>query len=85
MRLIYWIWSAITGFFVGLIARAVLPGSDQMGFLMTMLLGILGSLVGGFVSSLIKKPAEGARFTAAGFLMSVIGAILLLLLWRYLA
>jgi uncharacterized membrane protein YeaQ/YmgE (transglycosylase-associated protein family) len=83
MRLIHWIWAAITGFIVGLIARAVLPGSDQMGFLMTTALGILGSLIGGFLGSLIKKPVEGARFHPAGFLLSVIGAILLLLLWRY--
>jgi uncharacterized membrane protein YeaQ/YmgE (transglycosylase-associated protein family) len=85
MRLIHWIWAAITGFVVGLIARAILPGSDKMGFLMTMVLGILGSLVGGFIGSLINKPAEGSQFHAAGFFMSLIGAILLLLLWRFIA
>jgi uncharacterized membrane protein YeaQ/YmgE (transglycosylase-associated protein family) len=62
MRLIHWTWSAITGLIVGLIARAIMPGADNMGLFMTMILGIAGSLVGGFVGSLLKKPAEGARF-----------------------
>jgi uncharacterized membrane protein YeaQ/YmgE (transglycosylase-associated protein family) len=77
------IWSIIVGFLVGLIARAILPGGNQMGFLATTLLGILGSVVGGFIGGLISKPADGAKFHPAGCLMSVIGAILLLGLWRY--
>ncbi len=78
------IWSIIVGFFVGLIARAVLPGVDHLGFIMTTLVGIAGSLLGGFVGSLIKKPAEGARFHPAGFFMSIVGAVILLLLLRFL-
>jgi len=53
-----------------------------MGFIATVVLGILGSLVGGFIGGVISKPAEGSKFHPAGFLMSVIGAIVLLLLWR---
>src|SRR5947207_15921148 len=83
MGIFHMLWSIITGFLIGLIARAILPGADQMGFIATTVLGILGSLAGGFIGGLISKPAEGSKFHPAGFLMSVIGAIVLLLLWRY--
>ncbi|HTY23711.1 MAG TPA: GlsB/YeaQ/YmgE family stress response membrane protein [Desulfomonilaceae bacterium] len=82
MKLIHWIWAAVTGFVVGLIARAVLPGADHMGIIGTTIVGILGSLVGGWIGGLIKKPAEGSKFHPAGFLMSLVGAIVLLLIWR---
>lgn len=78
----HFIWSVIVGFFVGLIARAVLPGADKMGLIMTTLVGIAGSIVGGFVGNLIKKPEPGSKFHPAGFLMSIIGAVLLLLILR---
>jgi uncharacterized membrane protein YeaQ/YmgE (transglycosylase-associated protein family) len=77
------IWSIIIGFIVGLIARAVMPGVDAMGFWMTTLIGIGGSLVGGFIGSLIKRPADGAMFHPAGFIMSIIGALLLLWLLQH--
>ncbi len=83
MGCLHAIWSVITGFLIGLLARAILPGSNRMGFIMTVILGIAGSLVGGFLSSLVSKPPEGSRFHAAGFLWSVVGAIVLLLLWRF--
>jgi uncharacterized membrane protein YeaQ/YmgE (transglycosylase-associated protein family) len=78
------IWSIITGFVVGLIARAVLPGADQLGLIATTAVGIVGSLLGGFVGRLIKKPEPGSSFHPAGFLMSIVGAIVVLLLWRML-
>ena len=83
MGIFHILWSIITGFLIGLIARAILPGADQMGFIATTVLGILGSLAGGFIGGLISKPAEGSKFHPAGFLMSVIGAVVLLLLWHY--
>jgi uncharacterized membrane protein YeaQ/YmgE (transglycosylase-associated protein family) len=83
MGITHIIWSIITGFIVGLIARAILPGADGLGFIATTVLGILGSLAGGFIGGLISRPPEGAKFHPAGFLMSVVGAIVLLLLWRY--
>ena len=82
--MIHIIWSIILGFLAGLIARAVLPGADSMGFLMTTGLGIVGSLIGGLIGNMIKKPAPGATFHPAGFLMSIVGAIIALLAWRYL-
>ncbi len=77
------LWSIIVGFIVGLLARAIVPGADRMGFLATTVLGILGSLVGGFIGRLISKPPEGSKFHPAGFLLSVVGAIVLLIIWRY--
>ena len=74
MGLFHVLWSIITGFFIGLIARAILHGSNKMGFIATVVLGILGSLVGGFIGGAISKPAEGSKFHPAGFLMSVIWA-----------
>jgi uncharacterized membrane protein YeaQ/YmgE (transglycosylase-associated protein family) len=78
------LWSIIVGFFVGLIARAIMPGVTDMGFIATTILGILGSVVGGVIGGIIWRAPEGSRFHPAGFLMSIIGAVLLLLGWRYL-
>ena len=80
--MLHLIWSLITGFVVGLIARALLPGADKMGLIATTLIGIVGSVVGGLIGRLIKKPEPGASFHPAGFLMSIVGAIVVLILWR---
>ena len=72
------IWSIIIGFIVGLIARAIMPGVDHMGFWMTTIIGIGGSLVGGFIGALFNKPTDGAMFHPAGLIMSVVGALVLL-------
>lgn len=75
------IWSIIVGFIVGWIARAVLPGAQHLGFILTTLLGIGGSIVGGLVARLFSKPAPGSAFHPAGFILSILGAIVLLWLW----
>ncbi len=75
------IWHIITGFVIGLLARALLPGAQHMGFIATTVLGIVGSIVGGFIGRIFKKPEPGAAFHPAGFLMSIVGAIVILLLW----
>jgi uncharacterized membrane protein YeaQ/YmgE (transglycosylase-associated protein family) len=76
------IWSIIVGFIVGLVARALVPGADYMGFWMTSVLGILGSIAGGLIARLFSKPKEGSPFHPAGFLLSIVGAIVLLLIFR---
>jgi uncharacterized membrane protein YeaQ/YmgE (transglycosylase-associated protein family) len=70
----------IVGFIVGLIARAIMPGVDSLGFWLTTALGIGGSIVGGIVSSLIFKSPDG-KFHPAGWILSIIGAMVLL--WAY--
>ena len=75
------IWMIIVGFIVGLVARAIMPGVDALGFWLTALLGIGGSIVGGIIGSpLFRSPGGG--FRPAGFVLSVLGAILLLWLYR---
>ncbi len=81
MGIIGIIGTIIVGFIVGLLARFFYPGAVNMGFWMTTLLGVAGSVVGGFISSLIWRSPDG-RFHPAGWIMSIIGAIILL--WIYL-
>ncbi|MDP9124574.1 MAG: GlsB/YeaQ/YmgE family stress response membrane protein [Pseudomonadota bacterium] len=68
----------IVGLVVGAIARWFMPGVENMGWLMTALLGIAGSFVGGFIARLFSKPADGAIVHPAGLILSVIGAMILL-------
>ena len=76
------LWSIVVGFVVGLIARAIMPGVQHMGFILTTLLGIVGSLVGGVIGGVVSKPKEGAKFHPAGFILSLIGAVIVLFLWQ---
>ena len=78
------LWAVIVGFFAGLIARAVLPGADHMGFIATTVVGIVGSIIGALLGNLISRPAPGTKFHPAGFVMSIVGAIVLLVLLRML-
>jgi len=82
MGVVHILWSVITGFVVGLFARAIMPGADHMGFLATSLVGVLGSLVGGFIGGLVSRPKEGAVFHPAGFFLSVVGALVILFVLR---
>ena len=82
--MLHLIWSVILGFLVGLIARAVLPGADRMGFIATTAVGIVGSVIGGFIGGLITRTEPGAMFHPAGFALSLVGAVVLLLVLRLL-
>jgi uncharacterized membrane protein YeaQ/YmgE (transglycosylase-associated protein family) len=70
------IWSIIVGFIIGFFAKHLMGAA--MGFWMTTILGIAGSIVGGLIARLFSKPAPGAPFHPAGFIMSIIGAVILL-------
>lgn len=72
----------IVGLIAGALARLIMPGKDPMSIWMTILLGIAGSFVGGFIGNLIWHPAGGGYFHPGGILLSLVGAILLLWLWR---
>lgn len=71
----------IVGLIAGALARLLMPGRDPMGIIMTIVLGIAGSFVGGFVAGLIWRNETGT-FRPGGILLSILGAILLLFLWR---
>jgi uncharacterized membrane protein YeaQ/YmgE (transglycosylase-associated protein family) len=79
------IWTILIGFVVGLCARALMPGAQTLGFWATTLVGIVGSFVGGFIGTLISKPAPDAKFHPAGIIMSIVGALVVLFLWKHFA
>lgn len=76
------IWLLIIGLIAGALARLLVPGRDPMGILGTLVLGIVGSLVGGFLSNLVFSHGHRLQLGFAGILGSVIGAIIVLLIWR---
>ncbi len=81
MGIMGFIWMVIVGLIVGAIARFIMPGAQGMGWIMTSVIGIAGSIVGGVVSGLIWKSPDG-KFRTAGWIMSILGA--LVVLWAYL-
>jgi uncharacterized membrane protein YeaQ/YmgE (transglycosylase-associated protein family) len=79
MAILGWI---LFGLIVGALAKLVMPGRDPGGIIVTMLIGIAGAVLGGFVGRALGFYGEGE---AAGFLMSFLGAVLLLFLYRMFA
>jgi len=69
----------VFGFIAGLLARAIVPGEQRMGWVATSLLGIGGSFVGGLLASFLTGHSLG-HFHSSGLIGSVIGAVALLLL-----
>ena len=72
------VWTIVLGFVVGVIAKFLHPGKENMGFIMTILLGIAGSFLAGFVGQFFGWYQAGE---GAGFIASVIAAIVLLLVY----
>ena len=75
----HWIWEIFIGLIVGAVAKLLMPGKDPGGFIITILLGIAGSLVATWIGQAIGWYREGQ---SAGFIMSVIGAVLLLAIYH---
>jgi uncharacterized membrane protein YeaQ/YmgE (transglycosylase-associated protein family) len=81
--LIFIIWICIIGLVVGAIARLLLPGRDNLGVFGTIVLGIVGSFIGGFLENLVEHHTMSVHsFHPVGLIGSVIGAFVLLLLLR---
>jgi uncharacterized membrane protein YeaQ/YmgE (transglycosylase-associated protein family) len=73
----------IVGLIAGFLARAIVPGDDSMGIGATILLGIVGSFVGGFLASLLFGGGDGEGFLRpSGLIGSVIGAIIALVVYN---
>ncbi len=72
----------VVGLIVGLIARFLMPGPDPMGLFATSLVGIAGAIVGGFVSRLIFHSTTTIGFVRPGWIVSILGAILVLFIVR---
>ncbi|HQR37141.1 MAG TPA: GlsB/YeaQ/YmgE family stress response membrane protein [Blastocatellia bacterium] len=77
------IWSLISwtvfGLIVGVIAKLLVPGKDPGGFIVTVLIGIAGSIVGGGISHFLPW---SSAYAPAGWIMSIVGAVILLALYR---
>jgi uncharacterized membrane protein YeaQ/YmgE (transglycosylase-associated protein family) len=69
----------VFGLIVGAIAKLMMPGKDPGGFLVTMVLGIVGAVLGGYIGRALGMYREGEP---AGFLMALLGAVLLLAIYR---
>ncbi|HEY7496435.1 MAG TPA: GlsB/YeaQ/YmgE family stress response membrane protein [Candidatus Tectomicrobia bacterium] len=78
MGVLLWI---VFGLIVGAVAKLIMPGRDPGGIIITMLLGIVGALVGGWLGQALGMYQPGEP---AGFIMAVVGAIILLALYRLL-
>ena len=74
-----WIWTIVIGLLVGFVAKLITPGKEPAGFLITMIIGIAGSLVALFLGRALGWYAEG---DAPGFIASVIGAVILLVIYH---
>jgi uncharacterized membrane protein YeaQ/YmgE (transglycosylase-associated protein family) len=75
------LWTLIIGLVVGAIAKLLMPGKDPGGFIVTMLIGVAGALLAGFIGRALgwyDNPGEGP-----GIIASIIGAMLLLLIYRF--
>jgi len=79
MGILSWI---LFGLVVGVIAKLLMPGRDPGGFIITILLGIAGALIGGFVGRAMGFYGQNE---SAGWLMSILGAVILLALYRMMA
>jgi uncharacterized membrane protein YeaQ/YmgE (transglycosylase-associated protein family) len=79
MTLIGWV---LFGLLVGIVARLLVPGPDPGGFVVSIGLGIVGALLGGFIGRALGLYGPNE---AAGFIMAVVGAVILLMLYRMIA
>lgn len=76
------IWTLIIGFIAGAIARAIKPGADAMGWIMTIVLGIAGSFVGGLLAGLFGLGATGS---VGSLVLSVVGAVIILFGYEFIS
>ena len=77
--MLHFLWMCIIGLVAGALAKLIMPGKDPGGIVVTMLLGIAGSLVAGFLGRVLGWYQAGQ---GAGLIMSVVGAIVLLAVYR---
>lgn len=75
----HWLWVALIGLVVGALAKLIMPGKDPGGFIVTTLLGIAGAVVATWLGRAIGWYQEGQ---SAGFIMSLVGAVLLLAIYH---
>ena len=79
MDILVWL---VFGLVVGIVAKFVMPGNDPGGIIVTIVLGVVGAMLGGWIGRVLGMYREGEP---AGFIMAVVGAIVLLGLYRFFA
>jgi len=79
ISLIVWI---VVGFVAGYLAKLIMPGPDGGGFIVTTILGIVGAIVGGWLGRSFFDTAAGDNFSIMGLVFAVIGAIIVLAIYR---
>ena len=79
MDILWWI---VFGLVVGIVAKFLMPGNDPGGIFLTIVLGIIGAILGGWVGRVMGFYREGEP---AGFLMAVVGAVIVLAIYRLVA
>lgn len=79
-----WIlWALIIGLIAGFVARALVPGPDPMSVVGTLALGLVGSLIGGFLGWLLfRNDADSGALQLSGIIGSIVGSVIALLVWR---
>lgn len=82
MSILSWI---LFGLIAGLIAKAIHPGKDPGGWIITILLGIAGAFVGGWIGTNLLGIPLNSNWSLKGFAFAVVGALLLLILYRLIA
>jgi len=73
------------GLIAGIIAKLLMPGRDPSGCIITMLLGIVGAFVGGFIFELLTGRPQVMRFDFGSLFVAILGAVLVLLIYRLIA
>jgi uncharacterized membrane protein YeaQ/YmgE (transglycosylase-associated protein family) len=76
----HWLWVVLIGLIVGALAKLIMPGKDPGGFIVTILLGIAGSVVGTLIGRGVGWYQEGQ---SAGFIVSLLGALLILAIYHF--
>ncbi|HET7662909.1 MAG TPA: GlsB/YeaQ/YmgE family stress response membrane protein [Rhodanobacteraceae bacterium] len=86
--MLHWLWVFIIGLVIGIIAKWIMPGKDPGGFIITAIIGIIGSFIGGLIAKWIFGVGVGGTASGAGvggfwgLILGVIGAIILLWIYR---
>lgn len=79
MGIIAWV---VLGLIAGLLAKAIMPGKDPGGFIVTTLIGIVGALLGGWISTLLGGAGLASGFSVKSILLAIVGSIILLAIYR---
>jgi uncharacterized membrane protein YeaQ/YmgE (transglycosylase-associated protein family) len=82
MGILGWI---VLGLIIGALAKLIMPGKDPGGIIVTIIIGIVGSLLGGFIGSKLFGGGLGGFFNLRTWILGIVGSLILLGIWRVIA